>query len=176
VVKPKNGVLQGTLVLMVLRTLAREPMHGYGITLHIHVVSAADSQARCSQKRRSDPSARIAERPFPRRLRPASPRKAVRFRENIAQQLRPQASDTSPKQRDSRIATGVASRSARLSQKSRIEGFAASFPRTPFERSPLPGFDRFGQHYRVTRELSRRVLCRHKLPRTGPRGSLLDLT
>ena len=39
-VKPKNDVLQGTLVLMVLRTLAPEPMHGYGITLHIHVVSA----------------------------------------------------------------------------------------------------------------------------------------
>jgi len=39
VVKPKNDVLQGTLVLMVLRTLAREPMHGYGITLHIQAAS-----------------------------------------------------------------------------------------------------------------------------------------
>src|SRR4029077_17392533 len=35
----KNDVLQGTLVLMVLRTLAREPMHGYGITLHIQAAS-----------------------------------------------------------------------------------------------------------------------------------------
>lgn len=38
-VKLKNDVLQGTLVLMVLRTLAREAMHGYGITLHIHAAS-----------------------------------------------------------------------------------------------------------------------------------------
>ena len=38
-VKAKNDVLQGTLVLMVLRTLAREPIHGYGITNHIQVVS-----------------------------------------------------------------------------------------------------------------------------------------
>ena len=38
-VKAKNDVLQGTLVLMVLRTLAREPMHGYGITLHIQAAS-----------------------------------------------------------------------------------------------------------------------------------------
>ena len=35
VVTAKKDILQGTLVLMVLRTLAREPMHGYGITLHI---------------------------------------------------------------------------------------------------------------------------------------------
>lgn len=35
----KKDILQGTLVLMVLRTLAREPMHGYGITLHIQTVS-----------------------------------------------------------------------------------------------------------------------------------------
>jgi PadR family transcriptional regulator, regulatory protein PadR len=39
VVKAKNDVLQGTLVLMVLRTLAREAMHGYGITLHIQAAS-----------------------------------------------------------------------------------------------------------------------------------------
>jgi PadR family transcriptional regulator len=39
VVKTKKDILQGTLVLMVLRTLAREPMHGYGITLHIQTVS-----------------------------------------------------------------------------------------------------------------------------------------
>jgi PadR family transcriptional regulator PadR len=39
VVKTKKDILQGTLVLMVLRTLAQEPMHGYGITLHIQTVS-----------------------------------------------------------------------------------------------------------------------------------------
>jgi PadR family transcriptional regulator len=39
VAKPKNDILQGTLVLMVLRTLARQPMHGYGITLHIQLTS-----------------------------------------------------------------------------------------------------------------------------------------
>jgi transcriptional regulator len=37
--KSKNDVLQGTLTLLVLKTLAREPMHGYGITLHIQQVS-----------------------------------------------------------------------------------------------------------------------------------------
>jgi PadR family transcriptional regulator PadR len=39
VVTAKKDILQGTLVLMVLRTLAREPMHGYGITLQIQTVS-----------------------------------------------------------------------------------------------------------------------------------------
>jgi PadR family transcriptional regulator PadR len=39
VVTAKKDILQGTLVLMVLRTLAREPMHGYGITFHIQTVS-----------------------------------------------------------------------------------------------------------------------------------------
>jgi PadR family transcriptional regulator PadR len=39
VLKPKNDLLQGTLTLLVLKTLAREPMHGYGITLHIQLVS-----------------------------------------------------------------------------------------------------------------------------------------
>ena len=38
-IKPKNDVLQGTLSLLVLRTLAMEPMHGYAITLHIQRVS-----------------------------------------------------------------------------------------------------------------------------------------
>lgn len=38
-VKPKNDLLQGTLALLVLETLARGPMHGYGITLHIQMVS-----------------------------------------------------------------------------------------------------------------------------------------
>lgn len=37
--KPKNDVLQGTLALLVLKTLARGPMHGYGITLHIQMLS-----------------------------------------------------------------------------------------------------------------------------------------
>jgi len=37
--KPKNDVLQGTLALLVLKTLARAPMHGYGITRHIQMVS-----------------------------------------------------------------------------------------------------------------------------------------
>jgi PadR family transcriptional regulator, regulatory protein PadR len=38
--KPKSDVLQGTLALLVLKTLARGPMHGYGITLHIQRVSS----------------------------------------------------------------------------------------------------------------------------------------
>jgi transcriptional regulator len=37
--KPKNDLLQGTLALLVLKSLARSPMHGYGITLHIQQVS-----------------------------------------------------------------------------------------------------------------------------------------
>jgi transcriptional regulator len=37
----KNDILQGTLVLLVLRTLAAgKRMHGYAITAHIHKVSA----------------------------------------------------------------------------------------------------------------------------------------
>jgi PadR family transcriptional regulator, regulatory protein PadR len=37
----KNDILQGTLALLVLRTLALHPrMHGYGITMHIQQVSA----------------------------------------------------------------------------------------------------------------------------------------
>ena len=35
----KNDVLSGTLGLLVLKTLARGSMHGYGITLHIQRVS-----------------------------------------------------------------------------------------------------------------------------------------
>ena len=38
-VRPKNDLLQGTLALLVLKTLAREPMHGYGITLQIQMIS-----------------------------------------------------------------------------------------------------------------------------------------
>jgi PadR family transcriptional regulator len=39
VAKPQNEVLQGTLAMLVLKSLARGPMHGYGITLHIQSVS-----------------------------------------------------------------------------------------------------------------------------------------
>jgi len=39
VTKSSNDVLQGTLVLLVLRSLARAPMHGFGIALHIGRVS-----------------------------------------------------------------------------------------------------------------------------------------
>lgn len=35
----KSDVLSGTLALLVLKTLARGPSHGYGITLHIQRVS-----------------------------------------------------------------------------------------------------------------------------------------
>jgi PadR family transcriptional regulator, regulatory protein PadR len=38
--KSKGEVLQGTLALLVLKTLARGPMHGYGITVHIQRVSS----------------------------------------------------------------------------------------------------------------------------------------
>ena len=37
--KTRKDVLQGTLDLLVLRTLARGPMHGYAITTHIARVS-----------------------------------------------------------------------------------------------------------------------------------------
>jgi transcriptional regulator len=39
VLKQKNDLLQGTLALLVLKTLARGPMHGYGLTLHIQLIS-----------------------------------------------------------------------------------------------------------------------------------------
>jgi transcriptional regulator len=39
VTKSSNDVLQGTLVLLVLRSLARSPMHGFGIALHIERIS-----------------------------------------------------------------------------------------------------------------------------------------
>jgi len=39
--KPKNDVLQGTLTLLVLRTLeAKGPVHGYALTSHVQQVSA----------------------------------------------------------------------------------------------------------------------------------------
>jgi transcriptional regulator len=38
--KPRNDILQGTLQLLVLKTLASQTrMHGYAITSHIHSVS-----------------------------------------------------------------------------------------------------------------------------------------
>lgn len=38
-VRPRNDVLQGTLGLLVLRTLESGPLHGYGITLRIQQLS-----------------------------------------------------------------------------------------------------------------------------------------
>lgn len=38
--KPGNDVLQGTLALLVLKTLQRGRMHGYDITLHIQRVTS----------------------------------------------------------------------------------------------------------------------------------------
>ncbi|WP_158823513.1 PadR family transcriptional regulator [Granulicella sp. S156] len=38
-VKSKNDNLQGTLALLVLKSLEQGPMHGWGITLHIQDVS-----------------------------------------------------------------------------------------------------------------------------------------
>src|SRR6187551_2152498 len=39
--RPKNDILQGTLALLVLKTLAAQgPLHGYAITSHIQRVSA----------------------------------------------------------------------------------------------------------------------------------------
>ena len=39
--KPKNAILQGTLVLLILKTLAaHKRLHGYAITTHIQRVSA----------------------------------------------------------------------------------------------------------------------------------------
>lgn len=35
----KNDTLQGTLALLVLKTLVQGPLHGWGITLHIQQVS-----------------------------------------------------------------------------------------------------------------------------------------
>ena len=37
--KSKNDNLQGTLALLVLKTLEQGPMHGWGITLHIQRIS-----------------------------------------------------------------------------------------------------------------------------------------
>jgi PadR family transcriptional regulator PadR len=37
--KQKNDTLQGTLALLVLKTLVQGPTHGWGITLHIQQIS-----------------------------------------------------------------------------------------------------------------------------------------
>lgn len=37
--KSKNDALQGTLALLVLKSLDQGPMHGWGITLHIEKIS-----------------------------------------------------------------------------------------------------------------------------------------
>ncbi len=37
--KTKSDTLQGTLALLVLKSLERGPMHGWGITLHIQRIS-----------------------------------------------------------------------------------------------------------------------------------------
>lgn len=37
--KGKSDILQGTLALLVLKTLQQGPMHGRGITLRIHKIS-----------------------------------------------------------------------------------------------------------------------------------------
>jgi transcriptional regulator len=37
--KPKNDVLQGTLDLLILKILEKEPMHGYGIASRIERIS-----------------------------------------------------------------------------------------------------------------------------------------
>jgi transcriptional regulator len=39
VAKSNNDTLQGTLALLVLKSLEQGPMHGWGITLHIQQVS-----------------------------------------------------------------------------------------------------------------------------------------
>jgi transcriptional regulator len=40
VARQRKDVLQGTLALLVLKTLARGPLHGYAITAHIQRASA----------------------------------------------------------------------------------------------------------------------------------------
>jgi PadR family transcriptional regulator PadR len=39
--RPAGELVQGTLDMLILRTLARGPSHGWGIAQHIHQVSAA---------------------------------------------------------------------------------------------------------------------------------------
>jgi transcriptional regulator len=39
VARANNDILQGTLALLVLKTLQQGPMHGWGITLHIQRIS-----------------------------------------------------------------------------------------------------------------------------------------
>ena len=44
-----RDALQGTLDLLILRTLARGPAHGYGITCHI--LAASEDQLRVERRR-----------------------------------------------------------------------------------------------------------------------------
>ena len=44
--KAKRDVLQGTLTLLVLKTLSTGPLHGYAITQHIQTVSAESLKER----------------------------------------------------------------------------------------------------------------------------------
>lgn len=37
--EPESGLPRGTLELLLLRALAREPMHGYGVVMHLHRAS-----------------------------------------------------------------------------------------------------------------------------------------
>jgi len=43
--KPKSELLQGTLDLLILKTLELEPMHGWGITIRIQQLSDSVLQA-----------------------------------------------------------------------------------------------------------------------------------
>ena len=40
--EPESGLPRGTLELLLLRALAREPMHGYGVVMHLHRASSAE--------------------------------------------------------------------------------------------------------------------------------------
>jgi PadR family transcriptional regulator PadR len=39
--KERSDLVQGTLDMLILKTLAREPMHGYGITVRLEQISKA---------------------------------------------------------------------------------------------------------------------------------------
>ena len=51
-IKP-SGLVQGTLHMLILKTLALEPMHGYGIGVRLEQISRASSRStrdRCSRR------------------------------------------------------------------------------------------------------------------------------
>jgi hypothetical protein len=52
---PKTGLLQGTLDLLILRTLASGDMHGWGISQHLQQLSR-DVLQRCGNRRRASAS------------------------------------------------------------------------------------------------------------------------